>query len=52
MKRLNKAEIDLICGGKSEDRGFWYNVGAFFAAQANANDSINETYGNTNRNHI
>lgn len=42
---LNTKEIESVSGA-----GFWYNVGKFFAEQANANDAIFRQYGNTNHN--
>jgi hypothetical protein len=59
MRALNNIEVGLVSGGHTtstgnahEDRSFWYRVGVFFAAQANANDAIYKQYGNTNRNHM
>lgn len=52
MTELSLKEIESISGGHSKEDGFWYQVGKFFAEQANASDSIYKTYGNTNRNHI
>lgn len=49
---LSLDQVLLVSGGKDDEDGFWYAVGKFFADQANCSDSIYETYGNTNRNHI
>lgn len=45
IQELKYCEIATVSGA-----GFWYNLGKFFAEQANANDAIYEQYGNTNHN--
>ena len=49
IEELNQEQLSNVFGGH-EEQGFWYKVGKFFAEQANANESINNTYGNTNQN--
>ena len=46
MRVLELQEIQAVSGA-----GLFYDLGAFFARVANANDRINEQYGNTNMNH-
>ncbi|WP_269519106.1 hypothetical protein [Alteromonas sp. BMJM2] len=46
MIELSSADISAVAGG-----GLMYELGAFFAKVANANDAIYDVYGNTNRNH-
>lgn len=40
LTKLDEQELSSVSGG-----GFFYNLGAFFAQQANINDSIRATYG-------
>ena len=57
---MKNAQVDVSCNGLTlldikeiesvVGAGFWYNVGKFFAEQANANDAIYRQYGNTNHN--
>lgn len=46
MIELSSADMSAVAGG-----GLMYELGAFFAKVANANDAIYDAYGNTNRNH-
>ncbi|WP_156896388.1 hypothetical protein [Aestuariibacter salexigens] len=45
LEALTDEQIAHVSGG-----GFFYELGAFFAQQANISDSIYSQYGNTNRN--
>ncbi|WP_421134307.1 hypothetical protein [Alteromonas sp. A079] len=53
MKAIKVKPTELRCEELSSvsGAGFFYELGALFAQQANISDSIRRQYGNTNKNH-
>ena len=54
MKHSNESQITQLSDNILNDisgAGFFYELGAFFAQQANIRDALHRQYGNTNRNH-